>query len=352
VTLNPATVVPASFGMSKMSGAGVYKPGERVIAPDDNNNISPAAPVFAYAMPTPRTHGFALQRTAHLGLWGSSDFGAGAGGDVTGFDPQHPCVFAIQTGTTTTGHVGLCAGGGVPFNVFSATSHQRIYECVFMVPVLSTGAQTFQVRLGNVSASFGALTNGAYMEVDSNTNANFQFFTKAGGVTTQVDSGVPLSRAMPRCRSTSRRSTGSSTACSRWASASRRRRWRSRASRSSSAGARRSAACPSASTTCSARHEGRRSLMSPVAESNTDRELRNLRTTVEVLGGHVRLHAEGVSWMRDNFDRRVRELEAERYARELAAAAAPKPPVLPWRLFFCSLASAVLALAGAHFFNV
>lgn len=90
--------------------------------------------------------------------------------------------------------------------------------------------------------------------------------------------------------------------------------------------------------------------MSPVAESNTDRELRNLRTTVEVLGGHVRLHAEGVSWMRDNFDRRVRELEAERYARELAAAAAPKPPVLPWRLFFCSLASAVLAIAGTHIF--
>jgi hypothetical protein len=201
VTLNPATIVPASFGMSKMSGAGAYKPGERVIAPDDNNNLAPAAPVFAYAMPTPRTHGFALQRTAHLGLWGSSDFGAGAGGDVSNFDAQHPCVFAIQTGTTTTGHVGLCAGGGIVFNVFSATSHLRIFDCAFMVPVLSTGAQTFQVRLGNVSASFGTLVNGAYMEVDSNTSPNFQFVCKQASTATQVDSGVALvAGTWYRCR--------------------------------------------------------------------------------------------------------------------------------------------------------
>jgi hypothetical protein len=94
--------------------------------------------------------------------------------------------------------------------------------------------------------------------------------------------------------------------------------------------------------------------MSPV--DSTARELRDLRTAVEVSGGETKLLRASVSWMRDNFDKRVRDLEQARYEAELervkamVAANARKPPLLPWRLFFCSLAAAVLAVAGTHIF--
>lgn len=184
-------LLPASFGLG-FGVRGTLQPGTRVQIQDDNSG-SGSLPVLSYAEATPRTHMWAMLRTGHIFLWGSSDFGAGAGGNnAIGFDSTHPVPWTIITGTTATGHVGTAPGGGVAYNVFSATSHRRIYDAVFMIPVLSTGAQQFRARHGFANVAFGALTNATYLEIDSSTSPNAQFITTAAGVSTQTDTGVAI----------------------------------------------------------------------------------------------------------------------------------------------------------------
>ena len=171
--------------------AEAFEPGDFAISADDNTATSSGV-AWDYMVPRPRTHPFAFLSSAHTYLWGSSDFGAGAGGDASGFDADHPNPFTIQTGTTTTGHVGLSAGGGVNANVLSATSQKNVFDCVFKVPTLSDVTNRFTVRLGWANVLFGAVAHGVYLELDSFTNGNAQLITKAASVATTTDSGVTI----------------------------------------------------------------------------------------------------------------------------------------------------------------
>lgn len=183
---------PASFGLG-IGSLGTLQPATRVQMQDDNSGVATIA-VLSYGQPTPRTHPFALLRTGHLNMWGSSDFGAGAGGsNAIGFDANHPEPWSIVTGTTATGHVGMTSGGGVGYIVVSATTHRRMFDAVWMIPTLSTVLQQFRIRFGWANASFGAApTNMIAFDLDSFVNPNLQFITRAGGVATTTDTGVAV----------------------------------------------------------------------------------------------------------------------------------------------------------------
>lgn len=161
---------------------------------DDNSGIDPIAFSYWHNVPSPRTQPYAILSTAHLGLWGSSDFGTGAGGDASFSDLTHPNPFTTETGTTTTGHVALGPGGNVSGIVFSATSGLRYFDYVGLIEAISDGTDTFFARLGLPSDIFNpAPANGVYLNVDTNASANVQLIVVANSVTTTVDTGVPWS---------------------------------------------------------------------------------------------------------------------------------------------------------------
>ena len=183
-------VLPAWLSLSSMPGGGQWKAGEHVIFPDDNATHNPANPVWAYNMPTPRTHGWVVFQTGHLNIWTSSDFGTGAGSDASNSDADHPMVGTWFTGSTTTGHISI--GPGANVNLFSATSHQQILEAIFMIPVLSNGTDAFNVRFGYADVIAGAVANGAYWEVDSNVAATGNFVTASSSTRTSVVCGPSI----------------------------------------------------------------------------------------------------------------------------------------------------------------
>lgn len=185
------SLLPAGAGMSSAT-PGVLLAGERVVMPDDNVTPSPTVPVLAYNVPNPRVASYHHYQTGHINQWGSSDVGANVGSNANNSDDQHPMVCTYETGTTATGHICLQAAGGNLLNIFSTTSHLRIYDCVFMVPVLSNGTQAFNVRLGWSAVVAGATTNGAYLEFDSNVSGVASFVTADTSVRTTTSTGVTI----------------------------------------------------------------------------------------------------------------------------------------------------------------
>lgn len=159
------------------------------VLPDNNLDQTPTTPALTYNVPQPRTQAFALLDTAHLFVWGSSDFGIGAGGDASGFDADHPNTWTIYAGTQSDSHVAVGPGGGQPTTVLSATSGLRITDAVFKVPTLSDGTNTFFVRIGFAAELFAAVTNGVYMELDSNSNVQAVLYTVANSVSTPTPLG-------------------------------------------------------------------------------------------------------------------------------------------------------------------
>lgn len=184
------SLAAASFGMSS-AVAGTLTPGERVIYPDDNSNHTPTTPVFAYNVATPRTNQFALLQTGHVYLWSSVDaFPGSVGSLVGGSDDQHPMCFQFLTGNTSTGHLSF--GSALTAHFYSPTSHVQIFEATFMIPVLSTGGDQFNVRFGWADVITGAVANGAYFEVDSSVAAAGNFVTASASTRTTVSAGTSI----------------------------------------------------------------------------------------------------------------------------------------------------------------
>lgn len=184
------SLAPASFGMSSAT-AGTFQPGERVIYPDDNSNHSPILPVFAYGVPTPRTNAFALLQTGHVYLWSSQDaFPGSTGSLVGGSDDQHPMAFQFLTGNTATGHLSF--GSALTAHFFSPTSHVHVFEAVFMIPVLSTVSEQFNVRIGWSDVITGAIANGAAYEIDSSIAASGNLITGSASTRTTTSTGVSI----------------------------------------------------------------------------------------------------------------------------------------------------------------
>jgi len=163
------------------------------VALDDNSGVVPTDFTYGYNVPSPRTQPYGNLTSAHVGLWGSSDFGTGAGGDASFADLTHPNPFTTETGTTTTGHVALGPGGDVSGIVLSATSGLLYYDYTGLIEAVSDGTNTYFARLGLVSHIFNAVANGVYLNVDANTSANVQLITVANSVATTTDTGIPWS---------------------------------------------------------------------------------------------------------------------------------------------------------------
>lgn len=181
---------PGSFGMGT-GVRGTLVSGTRVQIQDDNSG-SGTTPVLTYAAETPRTHPWAMYRTGHIFLWGSND-SPGTGADSSSSDDTHPQASAWFTGNvSSTAHVTATSGGAIQFCCFTATSHKRIFDVTWRIPILSTAAEQFHCRFGYLSQFFGAVTNGAWMEIDSFINGNAQLITSAAGVTTTTDTGVTI----------------------------------------------------------------------------------------------------------------------------------------------------------------
>jgi hypothetical protein len=181
-------VVAAGYGRTRSAGNGTYDQGDFVMIEDDNSNTG-ITPVATFGVVNPRTHLWALQQSAHMNIWGSSDLLAS--GDWSGFDDTHPNCWTLGT-TGSPGHVGAGNGGATPIVVFSANSHTRTCDVVFRIPTLSNGTNTFNSRFGWASALFGTVTNGIFAEVDSNTNGNMQFVTRQASTETRTDSGITI----------------------------------------------------------------------------------------------------------------------------------------------------------------
>jgi len=118
--------------------------------------------------------------------WTIGTSGAGAA-VVMGGELDIPGICSLQTGTTATGResiqtnvVGMTFGG---ISTLSFLTRLRF-------PTLSTVAETFTTRFGFSDNNAGAATDGAYFELESNGNPNYQCVTANAGVRTTVDSGV------------------------------------------------------------------------------------------------------------------------------------------------------------------
>jgi len=161
-----------------------------VVAPDDNFTASPAASALALNVPSPRTQGYVIMSSAHANIWGSSDFGTGAGGDSSEFDEEHPNPETIYTGTTTTGHVAFGPGAGINGIVFSATSPRRVYTMTFKIPLASDVTNQKFERMGFASHTYNAVANGVYAEVDDVVTPGLRFISIA-------NSGTPTTTVLP-----------------------------------------------------------------------------------------------------------------------------------------------------------
>lgn len=159
------------------------------VMPDNNLNPTPQQAALTYNVPQPRTQGFAMLDTAHLNIWGSSDFGTGSGGDASEFDADHPNPWTIYAGTQSDSHVAVGAGGGQNTMVFSSTSGLRVYDIIFKVPELSDGLTQFFVRTGLADSLFSTVTNGIYFELDSSVNPQGVIYTVANGTSTPTPLG-------------------------------------------------------------------------------------------------------------------------------------------------------------------
>jgi len=185
----------AIFGLSRSTSNGPYQPGEMVIMEDDNTGTPGAAPVVAFAMPTPRTNHYEINQTAHKYQWGSNDLAAF--GDESGSDDTHPVCWTIGA-SGPPGHVGVGNAGAVGLIALSATSGVRYCDFNFRTPVASTSAEKFNSRFGWSNLLWGtALTlplpaHGIYMEIDADTDPQMQFVCRAANVETRVDSGITI----------------------------------------------------------------------------------------------------------------------------------------------------------------
>lgn len=161
-----------------------------IVAPDDNFTASPSAPGLMLNVPSPRTQGYVIMSSAHANIWGSSDFGTGAGGDSSEFDEEHPNPETIFTGTTSTGHVAFGPGAGINGIVFSATSPRRPFTETFEIPIASDVTNQKFERMGFASHAYNAVANGVYVEVDDVVTPGLRFITIAG-------SGTPTVTVLP-----------------------------------------------------------------------------------------------------------------------------------------------------------
>lgn len=126
------------------------------------------------------------------GAWNIANSGAGSTSTAPSDGDTYPFVRRLTTGTTTSGRVSVTVKTTTSF-VSSATSHVKAYRITFQISYLSDGTNTFVIRAGYLdSITSTAPTDGAYIELDSNANANIQCVTASNSTRTTTDSGIAV----------------------------------------------------------------------------------------------------------------------------------------------------------------
>ena len=97
---------------------------------------------------------------------------------------QNPGVIQLSTGSTATGYASV--GTSTDFFYFSNGGFE--FETCIKIPVLSSGGQTYILRLGAIDNLAGDVTDGAYFEYDSSTSPYWRYCTALNSVRTKVTS--------------------------------------------------------------------------------------------------------------------------------------------------------------------
>jgi hypothetical protein len=118
--------------------------------------------------------------------------GTGAGGSSTAGGAGHPGQVTLTTGTTTTGAALVGANdNGTPF-LFGNGDYWR-FESVVKVPTLSTGGESFTVKVGMTDNGANAPTDGCWFSyTHSESSGNWQGNCATGGTTSTCDTGIAV----------------------------------------------------------------------------------------------------------------------------------------------------------------
>jgi hypothetical protein len=118
----------------------------------------------------------------------SGNGGSNAEAVTTG---KYPGSIAHSTGTNTNGYAGRQYVGSAGFSL-GASAGTWYYECVFRIPTLSDGTDTFAIAIGpGDSQTTADHTNGVYLRYSSATNGGkFELVTFKSGSSTKTDTGV------------------------------------------------------------------------------------------------------------------------------------------------------------------
>jgi hypothetical protein len=103
-------------------------------------------------------------------------------------EPGRPGIIRSATGTAATGRAAATSGA----NAVRFGSGEWRYKAWVRVPVLSTSAERFSVRIGFIDLATGDSADGAYFEYDESVSANWRCKTANNSTRTTVDSGVPV----------------------------------------------------------------------------------------------------------------------------------------------------------------
>ena len=104
---------------------------------------------------------------------------------------------AAQTGARwyrSIWDTGVAPADVAPF-VFDDDSGTIVFECVVFVPTLSSAGSQMCLRMGFNDTNTGAPVDGAFIEIDSNVDAQFQCVTRSNSTETRTDSGVTMNAA-------------------------------------------------------------------------------------------------------------------------------------------------------------
>lgn len=114
-----------------------------------------------------------------------------------------PQILQLSTGTDTTGRcsrVFYDTSAGAATLQQDANSGHMVFECLFRIPTLSDGTNTFMTRLGFVDTPSAAPAFGAWFELESNASTSIQCKCADGTTTTTSASMVIVANTWYWCR--------------------------------------------------------------------------------------------------------------------------------------------------------
>lgn len=185
-------------GTSGLAGAGIGVRGQ-CLEVNDDGSFSGGAPAWGDAtLMAPRLVRFFVDQVGNGLAIGSENFNEQVNGTANSTsavtpDATHQLVRRLSA-TSSAGRAGRTyyfANFGSQIQLGAASS-QHTYECLFTITTLSDGTDTHTLTLGYFDTLTGASTDGLYLEINSNTDTEAQFITRANSAETKTDTGVTI----------------------------------------------------------------------------------------------------------------------------------------------------------------